>query len=258
LSEREIILETIDMKKHFGEVKAVDGVSFKIRAGEVVALIGPNGAGKTTFVNIVTGYYNPDGGKIYYMGRDVTKASRIKKIKMGIARSFQLVNLYDDLTVLDNIRIAVLSRMGKTSIFWKTVEHFNEIKKESYEILSTFGLAEKAPVPAKDLPQGERKILDVAIAFALKPKVLLLDEPTSGVSSKDKHAIMNKIIPAVRNEKIATMIIEHDMDIVFGYSDRVVVMYEGKILAEGTPEEIKQSKEVQEKLLGVGVSAAGS
>jgi len=258
MSTGDIVLETQQLKKYFGEVRAVDGVDFKIRAGEVVALIGPNGAGKTTFVNVITGYHVPDGGRIIYDGRDITKVSRIKKIKMGIARSFQLVNLYDDLTVLDNVRIAVLSRMGKTGIFWKLVEGFNDVKKETLEILSTFGLEEKAYVLAKELPQGERKILDVAVAFALRPRVLLLDEPTSGVSSKDKHTIMERIVPAVRNEKIATMIIEHDMDIVFRYSDRVIVMYEGKVLAEGTPEEIKKSREVQEKLLGVGISAARS
>ncbi len=256
MSSQEPILYTVDLKKYFGEVRAVDGVSFKISPGEVVALIGPNGAGKTTFVNVITGYFNPDAGKIYYQGKDITKASRIKKIRMGIARSFQLVNLYDELTALDNVRIAVLSRLGKTSIFWKPVERFDDVRSEALEILASFGLEEKAEVPAKALPQGERKLLDVAVAFALRPRVLLLDEPTSGVSSKDKHTIMERIVPTVRNEKIATMIIEHDMDIVFGYSDRVVVMYDGKILAEGKPEEIRQSREVQEKLLGVTAGAS--
>lgn len=249
------ILRTQGLKKYFGEVKAVDGVDFEIMPGELVAMIGPNGAGKTTFVNTVTGYYAPDGGKILFDGRDVTHASRVKKIKLGIARSFQLVNLYDDLTCLDNIRVALVSRENMSNVFWRTIDAYGKIAEEARETLKAFSLAHRENVLAKELPQGERKLLDVAMAYALRPKVLLLDEPTSGVASREKHDIMQTIVPVIKSRKIATMVIEHDMEIVFRYADRIVVFHEGKIIAQGSPDEIRRTEAI-EKVLGVGVSAS--
>lgn len=248
------MLKTVDLKKYFGEVRAVDGVDFEIMPGELVAMIGPNGAGKTTFVNVVTGYYMPDGGKILFDGKDITHASRVKKIKLGVARSFQLVNLFDDLTCLDNIRVALISRENLSKVFWKTTNSYSKLTEEAREILKVFTLAHREDTLAKELPQGERKLLDVALAYALSPKVLLLDEPTSGVASREKNNIMQTIVPVIKTKKIATMVIEHDMEIVFKYADRIVVFYQGKIIAQGSPDEIRQNEAVQ-KALGVEVSA---
>jgi branched-chain amino acid transport system ATP-binding protein len=245
------ILRTVGLKKYFGEVRAVDGVDFAISPGEAVAMVGPNGAGKTTFVNVITGYYMPDGGKIYFDGKDITHHSRIKKIKLGIARSFQLVNLYEQLTCLDNLRVAILSRERISHVFWKTLDSYRNVTEEAFQVLETFGLKDKANVLASELPGGMRKLLDVAVAYALNPKVLLLDEPTSGVASREKHDIMKIIVKAVKDKRIASLIIEHDMEIVYNYSDRAVVFFGGKIIAEGKPEEVLENAEVQEKILGV-------
>ncbi len=238
------------MRKYFGEVHAVDDVDFRIKEGEVLSLVGPNGAGKTTLVNVISGFYPPDSGRILFKGKDITHFPPYKRIKEGIARSFQLVNVYDNLPAIDNVRVAILSRQGKTSKIFSLLERDEDVRKEAIDILGLFGLSGKEMEMAKGLAQGDRKLLDVAIAFALRPKLILLDEPTSGVSTKDKATIMDTVIAAVKSEKISAAIVEHDMDIVFSYSDRVVVMLEGKILADGKPSEIKENAEVRAALIG--------
>lgn len=245
-----MLLETSRLRKYFGEVHAVDDVDFRIKEGEVLSLVGPNGAGKTTLVNVISGFYPPDSGRILFKGKDITHFPPYKRIKEGIARSFQLVNVYDNLPAIDNVRVAILSRQGKTSKIFSLLERDEDVRKEAIDILGLFGLSGKEMEMAKGLAQGDRKLLDVAIAFALRPKLILLDEPTSGVSTKDKATIMDTVIAAVKSEKISAAIVEHDMDIVFSYSDRVVVMLEGKILADGKPSEIKENAEVRAALIG--------
>jgi len=241
-----------DLKKYFGDVKAVDDVSFEIGDGEIVSLVGSNGAGKTTLVNLISGYLMPDTGKITFGDSDITYASVYKRIKVGVGRSFQGASLFETATVLDNVRTALFSRYGKIKRGLLPAERYADIRNEALEILNIFNISDKNNLSPKDLSEGDMKVLDVAIAFALKSKLLLLDEPTSGVATADKFKVMDTIVSAIRKENISTLIIEHDMDIVTDYSDRVLVMHEGKIIAEGKPNEIMESKDVLTTLFGIG------
>ena len=245
-----VLLETRGLVKQFGEFRAVDGVDFRVQEGEVLALIGSNGAGKTTLVNLISGLLRPDGGHIHFRGADVTAQSVHERIAAGIARSFQLVNLFDQLSALDNVALSIFSRQGKTRKLWALAETDRPVWQEALEILATFRMETRAGVPAGGLSQGERKLLDVAIAYALKPKLLFLDEPTSGVSTREKAPIMDTISSVVRSEGISAAIIEHDMDVVFSYSDRIVAMHQGTILADGTPEQIRRDERVLTTLIG--------
>lgn len=244
------LLATKNLKKYFGETRAVDRIDFVVEQGEVLSLVGSNGAGKTTLVNLISGLIPPDDGSIFFQGNDVTSVSAYDRIRAGIARSFQIVNLFDQLTALDNVGLAIFSREGKTRKLMSLAESDGEVKQEALEILDQFGIEDKRNVLAAGLAQGERKLLDIAVAYSLRPKLLLLDEPTSGVSTREKGEIMDTISSVVRAGRITATIVEHDMDVVFKYSDRVVVMYQGKILADGTPEEIRQNGEVKDTLLG--------
>jgi branched-chain amino acid transport system ATP-binding protein len=244
------ILRTVNLKKYFGETHAVDDVSLTIEEGEFISLVGPNGAGKTSLVNVVSAYLRPDSGKVIFRGHDVTHAPVTERVKAGIARSFQLVNLFDDLSAFDNLALAIFSREGKTLNLTKLAYMDDEVSDEADSVLSQFNLLSKRNERARDLAQGERKLLDVAIAYALKPKLLFLDEPTSGVSTRDKGQIMDTIASVVRGERITAVIVEHDMDVVFKYSDRIVVMHQGAILAQGAPDDIRNNDQVAMILLG--------
>ena len=241
-----------NLRKYFGDVKAVDDVSFGIEEGEIVSLVGSNGAGKTTLVNLISGYLMPDSGKIIFGDSDITYASAYKRIKVGVGRSFQGASLFETATVLDNVRTPLFSRYGKIKRGLLPADRYTDITNEALEILNIFNISDKRDLSPKDLSEGDMKVLDVAIAFALKSKLLLLDEPTSGVATADKFKVMDTIVAAIRKENISTLIIEHDMDIVTDYSDRVLVMHEGKIIAEGKPNEIMESKEVLTTLFGIG------
>ncbi len=248
------LLRTQMLKKHFGDTRAVDGVDFVVNEGEFLSLVGTNGAGKTTLVNLISAYLQPDSGQIFFQDRDITSLPVADRIKAGIARSFQLVNLFDDLSAFDNVALAIFSREGKTHNLFALADRDVDVAQETEEVLREFGLDSKRNTVAGDLAQGERKLLDVAVAHALRPKLLFLDEPTSGVSTRDKAEIMDTISSVVRAGKITAVIIEHDMDVVFKYSDRIVVMQEGLILADGSPEEIRQNSEVAAMLLGTSAS----
>jgi branched-chain amino acid transport system ATP-binding protein len=247
------LLRTQSLKKHFGETRAVDGVDFTVNEGEFLSLVGTNGAGKTTLVNLISAFLLPDSGRIFIGDRDITAATVDQRIRAGIARSFQLVNLFDDLSVLDNVALSIFARQGKTRRFFSLAERDGAVIQEASDLLAEFGLATKAQAPARDLAQGERKLLDVAVAYALRPKLLFLDEPTSGVSTRDKAQIMDTVSAVVRGGGITAVVIEHDMDVVFKYSDRVVVMHEGRFLADGPPEEIRRNSDVAKYLLGTDV-----
>jgi branched-chain amino acid transport system ATP-binding protein len=244
------LLETRRVRKWFGETRAVDDVDFVVREGELLALIGSNGAGKTTLVNLISGLLRPDGGTILFAGTDVTQQSARERIREGIARSFQLVNLFDQMTALDNVALTVFSRQGKTGRMGALAERDHGVRDEAMEVLRRFGLEGRARMLAGGLAQGERKLLDVALAYALRPRLLFLDEPTSGVSTREKAPIMDIVTGIVRTGGITAVVIEHDMDVVFTYSDRIVAMHEGRILADGTPEEIRRNQEVITTLLG--------
>ena len=249
-----ILLRTQDLTKHFGDTRAVDGVNFTVNEGEFLSLVGTNGAGKTSLVNLISAFLFPDSGRIFIGDRDITYLSVEERIRAGIARSFQLVNLFDDLSVLDNVALAIFAREGKTKRIFTLAERDSEVIREALDLLEQFGLGDKSEIRAGGLAQGERKLLDVAVAYALRPKLLFLDEPTSGVSTNDKAQIMDKVSSVVRGGGITAVVIEHDMDVVFKYSDRVVVMHEGRFLADGPPDEIRQNRDVATYLLGTDVS----
>ena len=244
------LLVTQDLVKSFGDVRAVDRVNFTVKEREVLALIGSNGAGKTTLVNLISGLFSPDAGRILFRDQDVTHQSVHGRIRAGIARSFQLVNLFDQLSTLDNVALTVFARQGKTLNLAALAATDSAVWDEAAEILKSFGLAAKASMMAGGISQGERKLLDVAVAYALRPKLLFLDEPTSGVSTREKAPIMDTVSSVVRSTGISAAIIEHDMDVVFNYSDRIVAMHQGTILADGTPDEIRRNESVITTLIG--------
>jgi branched-chain amino acid transport system ATP-binding protein len=249
------LLEVRNVSKSFGDNRAVDDVSLTIRKGEFLGLIGSNGAGKTTLVNLISGFFPADHGALLFDGHDIMRQSVNERIHVGIARSFQLVNLFDHLTVLDNIALTIFSRQGKTRWLWTLADRDGAVRDEAVTVLGQFGMQAKAGMLAGAISQGERKLLDVAVAYALRPKLLFLDEPTSGVSTREKAPIMDIITGVVRAEGITAVVIEHDMDIVFRYSDRIVAMHQGAILASGSPEEIRQNEQVVMTLLGTHASA---
>jgi branched-chain amino acid transport system ATP-binding protein len=249
-------LETQKLTKYFGDTHAVDKVDFQVGEGEVVSLIGSNGAGKTSLVNVISGFLAPDSGQIVFRGQDVTKLSVQDRIRTGIARSFQIVNLFDELTVVDNVALSIFAREGKTLWFFKLADHDRGVWDQAHDILRQFGLDLKAQQLAGGISQGERKLLDVAVAYALRPRLLFLDEPTSGVSTREKAPIMDIITAIVRSGRITAVIIEHDMDVVFKYSDRIVVMHQGAILADGTPDAIRANEQVTTTLLGTSHARA--
>jgi branched-chain amino acid transport system ATP-binding protein len=243
------------LTKSFGENRAVAGVDFNVKPGEFLALIGSNGAGKTTLVNLLSGLLRTDGGHIVFDGRDVTRRSSYQRIKAGIARSFQIVNLFDRLSCADNVALSIFSREGKTEALGKLASRDRVVWDETHDVLRRFDLDRHANMPAGAISHGERKLLDVAVAYALRPKLLLLDEPTSGVSTREKAPIMDIVSAIVRSGGITVVIIEHDMDIVFRYSERIVVMHQGSVLANGTPDEIRNNDAVTSTLLGTSQSA---
>lgn len=248
------LLRTQKLTRHFGDTRAVDGVDFTVNEGEFLSLVGTNGAGKTTLVNLISAFLYPDSGRIFIGDRDITRAPVDERIRAGIARSFQLVNLFDDMSALDNVALSVFAREGKTSRLLVPAERDAPVMSEAAELLDEFNLGGKARERAGGLAQGERKLLDVAVAYALRPKLLFLDEPTSGVSTRDKAQIMDTVSSVVRGGKITAVVIEHDMDVVFKYSDRVVVMHEGRFLADGPPDEIRRNRDVATYLLGTDVA----
>jgi len=244
------LLQTVGLTKRFGAFVAVNAVDFRVNRGEFLSLVGSNGAGKTSLVNLISAQLKPDSGQILFEDRDITRTSVSQRIRAGIARSFQLVNLFDGLSVLDNVSLAIFSREGKVRNLATLAESDQAVRTEAIEVLDLFGLESKRNLLAGGLAQGERKLLDVAVAYALRPKILFLDEPTSGVGTRDKAQIMDTVSAVVRAGTVTAVVIEHDMDIVFKYSDRVVVMHEGVFLADGLPAEIRANKEVATVLLG--------
>ena len=245
-----ILLKTVNLRKQFGETRACDGLDFVVNKGEFLSLVGSNGAGKTTLVNLISAHLQPDSGQIMLEERDITFTTVTERIKAGIARSFQIVNLFDGLSVFDNVALSIFSREGKAVKMVVLADHDTEVRREALDVLGQFGLSAKSETPAGGLAQGERKLLDVAVAYALRPRLLFLDEPTSGVSTHDKVQIMDTVSSVVRGGMVTAVVIEHDMDVVFRYSDRIVMMHEGSFLADGTPDEIRANKDVASILLG--------
>jgi branched-chain amino acid transport system ATP-binding protein len=245
------MLSATDLRKSYGDFRALDGVSFTINEGEFVSIIGPNGAGKTTLINVLTGLVTPDTGNVVFRGTEITGIGPEKLSKMGMARSFQLVNIFPNFSVLEFLMVAVVSRLGKGTKFFSSLLRDRQITDGAMDVAQLFGLDSKKHVLTKNLPQGDKKMLDVASAFALHPEIILLDEPTSGVSTSDKNKIMETLVSASKKIGIKSILqVEHDMDLVFSYSDRVIALYQGKILADATPAAIELDEEVVCTVMG--------
>ena len=245
------LLEAVEVRQRYGDFCALDGVSLVLGEGEFVSIIGPNGAGKTTLVNVLTGLLRPSSGSVRFKGREVADIGPVRLARLGMARSFQLVSIFPKLTVSETLAVAVVSRLGRGWRLLSSLRRDGEVRDCVEEVAGLFGLQEKLGRPALTLPQGDKKLLDVASAFALNPEIILLDEPTSGVSTRDKHAIMAVLVEAAKRIGIRTIIqVEHDMDIVFGYSDRIVALHQGRVLADTTPEGIRGDEQVVATVIG--------
>jgi branched-chain amino acid transport system ATP-binding protein len=245
------ILEARDVRKLYGDFVALDGVSLAVGAGEFVSIIGPNGAGKSTLINVLTGVLRPTAGTVRFKSRDVAGIGPVALTRLGLARSFQLVQIFPDLTVLETLLAPVVSRLGRGTSLFRSLARDREVQDGALEVAELFGLADKRHVLARQLPQGDKKLLDVASAFALRPEIILLDEPTSGVSTAEKSAIMEILVSASRRMGLQAIIqVEHDMDIVFGYSDRIIALHQGRVLADATPAAIRADARVVDTVIG--------
>ena len=246
-----MILEAQDVTVFYGDVCALAGVSLAVRDGEFLSIIGPNGAGKSTLINVLTGVLHPTSGDVRFNDRDIRGIGPVALARLGMARSFQLVHIFPDLTVLETLQAAVVSRLGRGTRLFASLAGDRQVQAQALEVAELFGLADKRHAASKHLPQGDKKLLDVASAFALRPEIILLDEPTSGVSTADKTAIMEILVTASRRIGCRAIIqVEHDMDIVFGYSDRIIALHEGKVLADDHPAAIRENRHVVDTVIG--------
>jgi branched-chain amino acid transport system ATP-binding protein len=248
----EIKLETRSLSRQFGALKAVQGINFKLETGARHALIGPNGAGKTTFVNLLTGVLTPTAGSVLLAGRNITANAQADRVKLGIARTFQINRLFRGLSVLENVCISVTERVGAAGSMFYPAGRRTDVIEESMRLLQRLKLADVARHRISELPYGRQRLVELAIAIGLKPEVLLLDEPAAGVPSAENHIILDAIegLPT----DLAVLIIEHDMDVVFRFAKRVTVMVNGAVFAEGTPREIESNPQVRDVYLGQGGS----
>lgn len=245
------VLETRDVTHSFAAVKAADHLNVQLNEGQIVGIVGPNGSGKTTFVNIVTGYVKPRHGQVLFKGHEVTGLDPRELTKLGITRSFQIPQLYTRLSILENMLIALAIRSGRHWQFWRPLKTPERIE-EGLQVLAQFGFKDGADQKVSTLPEGGRKLLDVALSIALQPVLLLLDEPTSGVSVDEKFGVMDALVRVVKETGITTVFVEHDMDVVVRYADRVIVFAEGSIMAEGPPQLVLSREDVRRHLLGDG------
>ncbi len=243
------VLKVRDIHVDFGGIKAADGVSLDVFDGEFLAVIGPNGSGKTTLLNICTGYVRPASGEIHLHDREITKLSPRDIAHLGVARAFQIPQLFSDQTVIDNIMLALAAKKG----FWTGTRPLasESRRAEAESLLGLFGLEQDKDRVSNTLPEGHRKLLDIAIALAQKPRLLLLDEPTSGVSALERFQIMEALMAVLRKQNVTALFVEHDMDVVARYADRVLVWNSGKIMAEGSPDQVFSDARVLESVVGV-------
>jgi branched-chain amino acid transport system ATP-binding protein len=241
-------LETKKLCKSFGALTVADHIDFRLEPGARHALIGPNGAGKTTFINMLMGALAPTSGQILLGGEDVTRAPQSARVRGGLGRTFQITTLFRSLPVLDNVALAVAERSGIATRLWRAASAHKDVIDESRSLLAALGLADDAAVRVADLPYGKQRLVEIAIALGLKPKVLLLDEPAAGVPSHESERILSTLerLPS----DIAILIIEHDMDLVFRFARRITVLVQGTVLVEGAPEEIARDVRVHQVYLG--------
>ncbi len=245
-----VFLETHDLRKEFGGLIAVDDVSIRIEQGSTHSIIGPNGAGKTTFFNLLTGKYKPTRGKVIFKGEDITALPVHRRAHIGIGRSFQITNIFPNLTVLENVRLAVQALHRVSFNFWRRADSYTEYTRRALAILEMMGLAELAQAPANALPHGGKRKLELAILLAADTELMLLDEPTAGMASEQVPELMRIIADIASRGDRTIVMVEHNMNVVMGISDRITVMSVGRVLVEGTPAQVSADKTVQSVYLG--------
>jgi branched-chain amino acid transport system ATP-binding protein len=243
-----VVLETIHLEKRFGGIVAANNVSLKIEKGARHALIGPNGAGKTTIINLLTGVLTPTAGKILLDGKDITGVSAHARVRRGIARTFQINQLFPDLSPLNTLGLAVSERLGSGHDWWRVAGSKPEVVDEVIALLEQFHLAEVMDERTATLPYGKQRLLEIAVAIACKPRVLLLDEPAAGVPEDERHDILSTV--AALPADVTVLLIEHDMDLVFSFADRISVLVNGALFVEGKPEEVARDPRVKAVYLG--------
>jgi branched-chain amino acid transport system ATP-binding protein len=245
-----IPLRIDNLAKSFGQLRAVDGVNLKVEQGEIRCIIGPNGAGKTTLFNLITGRLKPDTGKVFFKDEDITGLPPHKVVRKSIGRSFQVSNIYPTLTVFQNIRVAILSNKFKSHIFFRPVSRFSDENDETADILQKMNLYEEKDMPSDALSHGDRKKLELGMVIAMKPDLLLLDEPTAGMNPIETESTISLIRDIARQLGLTLILTEHDMRVVFSLADKIAFMHYGKILCEGEPNEIRENETVRKIYLG--------
>jgi branched-chain amino acid transport system ATP-binding protein len=251
----EPLLQASGLHKAFGAVQASDGVSLEVPAGELRAIIGPNGAGKTTLISLLAGELAPDAGRIRFDGRDVTALSAPARAQAGLARSYQITSLFPRFTALENAVLAVQAKAGHGFRFWRRAMNEAALREPALAALERVGLRDRAEVPAAALAHGEQRQLEIALALATRPKLVLLDEPTAGMSQEETHAMV-RLLQGLKGE-LTIVLIEHDMDAVFALADRITVLVYGRALATGTPAEIRSDARVRAAYLGEESASEG-
>ena len=244
-------LETIGLQKRFGGLTATDDVSFRLEPGARHALIGPNGAGKTTFINLLTGVLTPTAGRILLEGVDITRMRTDARVRRGLARTFQINQLFGEMTPLETIGLAVSERTGGGRDWWRTIGRRGEIIDDIVDIAQRFRLTDVLDERTSTLPYGKQRLLEIAVAFACRPRVLLLDEPAAGVPEAERHELLATVAALPR--EVSVLLIEHDMDLVFSFADRISVLVNGALFTEGSVAEVANDPRVRAVYLGEGV-----
>jgi branched-chain amino acid transport system ATP-binding protein len=247
------ILQTTALEKRFGGIVATNNVNLSVEKGARHALIGPNGAGKTTFINLLTGVLKPSAGRITLEGKDITDTSPHARVRLGMARTFQINQLFPDLTPLESVGLVVSERLGSGADWWRVVGTKSAVTEEIVEIIERFHLTDVMMDRVAVLPYGKQRLLEIALAFACRPQVLLLDEPAAGVPEAERHELLATIeaLPA----EVTVLLIEHDMDLVFSFADRISVLVNGALFVDGAPEEVARDPRVKAVYLGEELDA---
>ncbi|MDP2968220.1 MAG: ABC transporter ATP-binding protein [Deltaproteobacteria bacterium] len=244
------LLRTEKLKKYFGVVSAADDVNLTIEKGRLTSVIGPNGAGKTTLINLLTGNILPDSGKVFFNGEEITRLPIHKRVKKGICRSFQIMNIFPKLSVYENLQIPILSYLNRSMRFYRPAHCHIDANERVDQLLQEIGMTDKRDLLAGTLSHGDQRLLEIGLAMAPEPKLLFLDEPTAGMNPVERVRVLENIRRLSIEKESTFVIVEHDMDIVFSLSDRIVVLHRGQILADGTPVEIRQNEDVRKVYLG--------
>ncbi len=251
----ETLLDVRKLNKAFGMVVTAKDLDFTLERGVLTSIIGPNGAGKSTLINLLTGSLAPDSGEIWFQGRDITHEPIHRRVRQGLCRSFQVVNVFSNLTLFENVAIPVLSVKRKARSMLRPVTGYKEVQGEVEKILDRVGLLDQSHVIALALSHGDQRLLEVAIALAAKPRLLFLDEPTAGMNPVERTRILQTIRQLAQTGDVTFVIVEHDMDIVFALSERIIALHRGEIIGDGSEEQIKMNPQVREVYLGEEVTA---